>query len=56
VYFEDGGKHVEKLIADGRGEMFSLTKWLIKDNKNVKYRTVEEIWDACLIFLPLFLV
>jgi amidase len=37
LYSEDGGKHVEKLIAYGGEEMLSLTKWLIKDNKNVKY-------------------
>jgi amidase len=55
LYYDDGGKHVEKLIAYGGDEMLSLTKWLIKDNKNVKYRTVEEIWDVCLIFLPPFL-
>jgi len=56
LYYEDGSKHVEKLIADGGEEMLSLTKWLIKDNKNVKYRTMEEIWDVCLIFLSPFLV
>lgn len=47
LYYEDGGKQVEKLIADGGEEMLPLTKWLIKDNENVKYRTVEEIWDVC---------
>jgi prephenate dehydrogenase len=45
LYYKDGSKHVEQLIADG-GE----------ESKNVKYRTVEEIWDVCLIFLSPFLV
>jgi hypothetical protein len=56
LYYEDGSKHVEQLIADGGEELLFLTKWLIKDNKNVKYRTVEEIWDVCLTFLLPFLV
>jgi len=33
LYYEDGGKHVEKLIAEGGEEMLPLTKWLIKDNE-----------------------
>ena len=46
LYYEDDGKHVEKLIAEGGEEMLLLTKWLIKDNENVKYRTVEGVWEV----------
>lgn len=45
LYYEDGGRTVENLIASGGEEMLPLTKWLIKDNENVKYRTVEDVWD-----------
>lgn len=44
LYYEDGGRAVEKLINEGGEEMLPLTKWLIKDNENVKYRTVEDVW------------
>lgn len=46
LYYEDGGRRVEGLIKEGGEEMLPLTKWLIKDNENVRYRTVEEIWDV----------
>ena len=46
MYYEDGGQTVENLIASGDEEMLPLTKWLIKDNKNVRRRTVEEVWDV----------
>jgi amidase len=46
LYYEDGGRAVEKLIADGGEDMLPLTKWLIKDNDNVKYRTVEDVWTV----------
>lgn len=43
LYFEDGAKNVEELILKGGEELLPLTKWLIKDNKNVKYRTAEDV-------------
>ncbi|KAL3425257.1 acetamidase [Phlyctema vagabunda] len=43
LYWEDGGKNVEDTIHAGGEELLPLTKWLMKDNKNVKYRTAEEV-------------
>ncbi|TVY81376.1 putative amidase, partial [Lachnellula suecica] len=43
LYWEDGGKNVEELILKGGEELLHLTKWLIKDSKNVKFRTAEEV-------------
>ncbi|KAE8440968.1 hypothetical protein EG329_006157 [Mollisiaceae sp. DMI_Dod_QoI] len=45
LYYEDGGKAVEKLIRDGGETVMPLTEWLIHGSENVKYRTVEDIWD-----------
>lgn len=46
LYYEDGGKTMENLVHSGGEELLPLTKWLIKDNDNVKYRTVEDVWDV----------
>jgi amidase len=43
LYFEDGGRAVEKILNDGEDKMLPLTRWLLKDNTNVKHQTVEEI-------------
>jgi len=43
LYYEDGAKNIEKLIKKGGEELLPLTKWLIKDNENVKFRTAEEV-------------
>jgi len=43
LYFEDGGKNIEELILKGGEELLPLTKWVIKDNDNVKFRTAEEV-------------
>jgi Asp-tRNA(Asn)/Glu-tRNA(Gln) amidotransferase A subunit family amidase len=48
LYYEDGGRAVEKLIEQGGETMLPLTTWLIKGNDNVKYRTVEDIWEVSL--------
>jgi Asp-tRNA(Asn)/Glu-tRNA(Gln) amidotransferase A subunit family amidase len=48
LYYEDGGRAVEKLIEEGGETMLPLTTWLIKGNDNVKYRTVEDIWEVSL--------
>jgi hypothetical protein len=46
VYYEDGGKYIENLILSGGEELLPLTKWIIKENKYVKYKTVEEVWEV----------
>lgn len=46
LYFEDAGRTLEKVVIEGGEDLLPLTKWLIKDNKNVKYRTVEEVCDV----------
>lgn len=46
LYYEDGGKFVKDLIARGGEPLLPLTDWLINNNENVKYRTVEEVWDV----------
>lgn len=46
LYFEDGGRAIRKEITDAGETMLPLTEWLLKDGDNVKYRTVEEIWDV----------
>ncbi|TVY36304.1 putative amidase [Lachnellula subtilissima] len=43
LYYEDGAKCVETLLAKGGEELLPLTEWLIKDNENVKWRTAEEV-------------
>ncbi|TVY27433.1 putative amidase [Lachnellula hyalina] len=43
LYYEDGAKCVEALLAKGGEELLPLTEWLIKDNENVKWRTAEEV-------------
>ncbi|PBP23166.1 acetamidase [Diplocarpon rosae] len=45
LYYEDGGRTVENLITSGGETLLPLTEWLIKGNDNVKYRTVEDVWD-----------
>ncbi|KAI9047341.1 hypothetical protein LZ554_008788 [Drepanopeziza brunnea f. sp. 'monogermtubi'] len=45
LYYEDGGKAVKDLIARGGEPLLPLTDWLINNNDNVKYRSVEEVWD-----------
>jgi amidase len=54
LYYEDGGKYIENLILSGGEELLPLTKWILKENKYVKYKTVEEVWDASLTFLQYF--
>ncbi len=44
LYYEDGGRALERLVESGGEELLPLSKWLLKDNDNVKYRTVEEVW------------
>lgn len=51
LYFEDGGKNMENLILRGGEKLLPLTTWLVKDNKNVKYRTAE---DVCGVSWPVF--
>ncbi|CZR69026.1 related to general amidase [Phialocephala subalpina] len=45
LYYEDGGRRVEGIIKEGGEEVLPLTEWLIHGSDNVKYRTVEEVWD-----------
>lgn len=46
LYYEDGGRSVLKEILDAGETVLPLTEWLLTDGGNVKYRTVEEIWDV----------
>lgn len=46
LYYEDGGRRTEGLIKEGGEEVLPLTEWLIHGSANVKYRTVEEVWDV----------
>lgn len=48
LYYEDGGKTVENLIKGGGEMLLPLTEWLIH-GENVKYRTVEEVWDVSIL-------
>lgn len=48
LYYEDGGKTVEKLIKSGGETVLPLTEWLIH-GENSKYRTVEEVWDVSVL-------
>jgi amidase len=55
LYFEDGGRAITKEILDAGETLLPLTEWLLKDGGNVRYRTVEEIWDVrssplCLLY------
>lgn len=43
LYWEDGGKAMTDLVHSGGEELLPLTNWLVKDNKHVAYRTVEEV-------------
>jgi hypothetical protein len=43
LYFEDGGRAIQKTLADGGEEPRHLTEWMLQD-ENVQYRTVEEVW------------
>jgi hypothetical protein len=43
LYFEDGRRTIEKVLKEGKEDMLPLTKWLLQNNGNVKYQTVEEI-------------
>jgi len=45
LYYEDGGRKVEELIKEGGETLMPLTEWLIHGSGNVKYRTVEDVWD-----------
>lgn len=49
LYFEDGGRAIRKEIEDAGETLLPLTEWLLKDGDNIKYRTVEEIWDVSAI-------
>jgi hypothetical protein len=42
LYFEDGGRAIQKTLADGGEEPRHLTEWMLQD-ENVQYRTVEEV-------------
>lgn len=44
LYFEDGGKRMRELMAEGGEPVLPLTEWILT-RPNVKYRTVEEVWD-----------
>lgn len=46
LYWEDGGRKMEETVVEGGEELLPLTKWLVKDNDNVKYRTVEDVWNV----------
>lgn len=48
LYWEDGGKVVEETVTSAGEELLPLTNWLVKDNKHVAHRTVEEIWAVSL--------
>ncbi|RDW76104.1 hypothetical protein BP5796_06925 [Coleophoma crateriformis] len=43
LYYEDGGKNMEEIVLAGGEELLPLTKWLVKDNKNVSFKTAEEV-------------
>ncbi|KAI9740774.1 MAG: hypothetical protein M1818_004739 [Claussenomyces sp. TS43310] len=49
LYFEDGGQTMEQTVLDGGEVLLPLTKWLVKDNENVRYRTVEEVCAVSLL-------
>ena len=43
LYFEDGGRGLVKEIEDAGETVLPLTRWLLEDGGNVKYRTVEDV-------------
>ncbi|KAH8595639.1 acetamidase [Bisporella sp. PMI_857] len=45
LYYEDGGRAVRKEITEAGETVMPLTEWLLTDGGNIKYRTVEEVWD-----------
>ncbi|KAJ4258075.1 hypothetical protein NW762_008215 [Fusarium torreyae] len=44
LYFEDGGKRLRDLLAEGEEDILPLTQWIL-EQPDVKYQTVEGIWD-----------
>lgn len=46
LYWEDGGKTMQDTVISGGEALLPLTNWLVRDNKHVAYRTVEEVWDV----------
>lgn len=52
LYFEDGGRAEDRVNAEGGEDMLPLTEWLVKDNPNVKYQSIESLCAVCLL-LPL---
>ncbi|OBU00176.1 hypothetical protein VE01_01749 [Pseudogymnoascus verrucosus] len=43
LYFEDGGRAEDRVNAEGGEDMLPLTEWLVKDNPNVKYQSIESL-------------
>lgn len=47
LYFIDGGNRDAKLMESSGEPWLPLTKFIIKDNPNVKHFSVDETWDWC---------
>ena len=46
LYFEDGGRATKKEILDAGEAVLPLTEWILTEGGNVRYRTVEEVWEV----------
>lgn len=54
LFFEDGGRTEDRVNAEGGEDMLPLTEWLVKDNPNVKYQSIESLCAVCFPLLLAF--
>ncbi|CEL03604.1 hypothetical protein ASPCAL04756 [Aspergillus calidoustus] len=44
LYFEDGCRAIKQVLEEGGESPRPLTSWIFQ-SEDVKYRTIEEVWD-----------